>query len=74
MNENESIRKGRDLGIPAGIAGIAGIVGNNSENIVFQGRGRHGFAGENANHPADVLSGKRRSWSGVTIVSTGPTA
>ena len=56
MNEPGSTGKGRDPGIPAGIAGSAG---NYSDNVVFQGSRGHGFAGESANHLADVLSGKK---------------
>lgn len=56
MKEQESISKGRNLGVPAGIAGSAR---NYSDNVVFQGSHGHGFAGESANHLADVLSGKK---------------
>ena len=59
MNERKSTAIGRDPRIPAGVAGSSG---NYSDNVVFQGRGGHGFAGERANHLADVLSGQEAEW------------
>lgn len=69
MNDPESTRKSRDPGIPAGIAGSAG---NYSDNVIFQGSRGHGFAGESANHLADVLSGKKAVLVGKDFRLDGP--
>ena len=56
MGERTSTEKGRDPGIAAGVAGSAG---NYSDNVIFQATRGHGFAGESANHLADVLTARR---------------
>ena len=55
VKEPTRMKKERDPGIPSAVAGSAE---NYSDNVVLHAERGHGFAGEKANHLADVLSGR----------------
>jgi len=55
VSEPANVKKAGDPGIPSAVGEGAR---NHSDNVVFGGDGRHGFAAEKASHLYDVLCGK----------------